>query len=98
MFFPLGGSDLIFPHHENEIAQSRCCGFSVFEDLARVKESLGIFGIFAAQAVLKFLLGRELGDNLGDPGFPRSTLDKHMVTMNLAVESGRAAKAPELTQ
>ncbi len=61
-----GGNDLMFPHHENEIAQSRCCG----HDFAQVwlhNEMLQVEGKKMSKSLGNFFTVRDLLEQ-GVPG------------------------------
>ena len=61
-----GGNDLQFPHHENEIAQSKCCG----HDFAQVwmhNEMLQVEGKKMSKSLGNFFTVRDLLDQ-GVPG------------------------------
>lgn len=61
-----GGNDLTFPHHENEIAQSKCCG----HDFAQVwmhNEMLQVEGKKMSKSLGNFFTVRDLLDQ-GVPG------------------------------
>ncbi len=61
-----GGNDLTFPHHENEIAQSKCCG----HDFAKIwmhNEMLQVEGKKMSKSLGNFFTVRDLLDD-GVPG------------------------------
>ncbi len=61
-----GGNDLMFPHHENEIAQSRCCGHE-FAQIWLHNEMLQVEGKKMSKSLGNFFTVRDLLDQ-GVPG------------------------------
>ncbi|MEL7459503.1 MAG: cysteine--tRNA ligase [Pseudomonadota bacterium] len=61
-----GGNDLMFPHHENEIAQSRCCGHG-FAQVWLHNEMLQVEGKKMSKSLGNFFTVRDLLDQ-GVPG------------------------------
>jgi len=61
-----GGNDLIFPHHENEIAQSRCMGHG-FAKIWMHNEMLQVEGKKMSKSLGNFFTARDLLDK-GIPG------------------------------
>ncbi|SHI29555.1 cysteine--tRNA ligase [Wenxinia saemankumensis] len=61
-----GGIDLAFPHHENEIAQSRCCGHG-FAQVWMHNEMLQVEGKKMSKSLGNFFTVRDLLDR-GVPG------------------------------
>ncbi len=58
-----GGSDLLFPHHENEVAQSRCaCPHGEFARIWMHNEMLRVGGQKMSKSLGNFLTVRELLD------------------------------------
>ncbi|WP_147105771.1 cysteine--tRNA ligase [Tateyamaria sp. syn59] len=61
-----GGNDLQFPHHENEIAQSKCCGHD-FANIWMHNEMLQVEGKKMSKSLGNFFTVRDLLDQ-GVPG------------------------------
>ena len=61
-----GGNDLMFPHHENEVAQSRCCGHN-FAQVWLHNEMLQVEGKKMSKSLGNFFTVRDLLDQ-GVPG------------------------------
>jgi cysteinyl-tRNA synthetase len=61
-----GGNDLTFPHHENEIAQSKCCGHG-FANIWMHNEMLQVEGKKMSKSLGNFFTVRDLLDQ-GVPG------------------------------
>src|SRR5262249_39063237 len=55
-----GGVDLIFPHHENEIAQSECCSGKAFSNLWVHSEHLLVDGKKMSKSLGNFYTLRDL--------------------------------------
>ena len=70
----LGGEDLVFPHHENEIAQSRCLQDGPFVNLWLHSEHLIVDGKKMSKSLGNFYTLRDLLDKGLDPIAIRYTL------------------------
>ncbi len=57
-----GGEDLIFPHHENEIAQSECCNGKIFARYWLHNGFLNIDNRKMSKSLGNFFTVREIGD------------------------------------
>jgi len=57
-----GGEDLVFPHHENEIAQSECCNGKVFARYWLHNAFLNIDNRKMSKSLGNFFTVREVGD------------------------------------
>ena len=55
-----GGEDLIFPHHENEIAQSECCSGKVFSNYWMHNGFLNINGLKMSKSLGNFFTVRDI--------------------------------------
>lgn len=55
-----GGEDLIFPHHENEIAQSECCSGKTFSDYWMHNGFLNINGLKMSKSLGNFFTVRDI--------------------------------------
>ena len=55
-----GGEDLVFPHHENEIAQSECCNGSIFARYWMHNAFLNINGIKMSKSLGNFFTVRDI--------------------------------------
>ncbi|MCL1830751.1 MAG: cysteine--tRNA ligase [Oscillospiraceae bacterium] len=60
-----GGLDLVFPHHENEIAQSECCNETVFARYWMHVAMLNIENRKMSKSLGNFFTVRELSDKYG---------------------------------
>ena len=57
-----GGEDLIFPHHENEIAQSECCNGKIFARYWMHNGFLNIDNRKMSKSLGNFRTGRQIGE------------------------------------
>ena len=57
-----GGEDLVFPHHENEIAQSECCNGKIFAKYWMHNAFLNIDNRKMAKSLGNFFTVREIGE------------------------------------
>ena len=55
-----GGEDLIFPHHENEIAQSECCSGKIFSNYWMHNGFLNINGLKMSKSLGNFFTVRDI--------------------------------------
>jgi cysteinyl-tRNA synthetase len=75
-----GGLDLIFPHHENEIAQSRCAhGTQAMANYWMHNGFLQVEGEKMSKSVGNFVTIRELLENWNGIGWPGDTLRFNML-------------------
>jgi cysteinyl-tRNA synthetase len=75
-----GGLDLIFPHHENEIAQSRCAhGTSVMANYWMHNGFLEVDGKKMSKSEGNFVTLRDLLENWRDYSWPSETLRFNML-------------------
>jgi cysteinyl-tRNA synthetase len=66
-----GGIDLVFPHHENEVAQSRCCfGTKVMANYWLHNGFLQVEGEKMAKSAGNFVTIREIRENWNGVGWP----------------------------
>ena len=57
-----GGEDLVFPHHENEIAQSECCNGKIFAKYWMHNAFLNIDNRKMSKSLGNFFTVREIGE------------------------------------
>ena len=70
-----GGIDLVFPHHENEIAQSRCAhGTSVMANVWMHNGFLQVEGEKMSKSLGNFVTIRELLERIGGRRWPGEVL------------------------
>jgi cysteinyl-tRNA synthetase len=75
-----GGLDLIFPHHENELAQSRCAhGTSVMANYWMHNGFVEVQGKKMSKSEGNFVTIRELLENWNDIGWPGEALRFNML-------------------
>ncbi|MFO1100709.1 MAG: cysteine--tRNA ligase [Xanthobacteraceae bacterium] len=75
-----GGIDLVFPHHENEIAQSRCAFHTpVMANYWMHNGFLMVEGEKMAKSLGNFITIRELRENWGGYGWPGEALRFNML-------------------
>ena len=75
-----GGLDLIFPHHENELAQSRCAhGTSVMANYWMHNGFVEVEGKKMSKSEGNFVTIRELLENWNDIGWPGEALRFNML-------------------
>lgn len=60
-----GGQDLIFPHHENEIAQSECCYDQKFANYWMHNGYINVDGSKMSKSLGNFFTVREIADKMG---------------------------------
>lgn len=60
-----GGQDLVFPHHENEIAQSECCNGVPFSHYWMHNGYLNIDNRKMSKSLNNFFTAREIGEKYG---------------------------------
>lgn len=60
-----GGQDLVFPHHENEIAQSECCNGVQFANYWMHNGYLNIDNKKMSKSLNNFFTAREIGEKYG---------------------------------
>ncbi len=60
-----GGQDLVFPHHENEIAQSECCNGTNFANYWMHNGYLNIDNKKMSKSLNNFFTAREIGEKYG---------------------------------
>jgi cysteinyl-tRNA synthetase len=75
-----GGIDLIFPHHENEIAQSRCAhGTPAMANIWMHNEFVHVEGDKMSKSTGNFVTIRDLLENWHDYSWPGETLRFNML-------------------
>lgn len=60
-----GGQDLIFPHHENEIAQSECCNGSSFANYWMHNGYINVDNVKMSKSLGNFFTVRDVADKYG---------------------------------
>ena len=88
-----GGLDLVFPHHENEIAQSECAWGEPFARYWMHNEYLNINNKKMSKSLGNFRTAREVGEHFGYEPIRLIMLSAHYRTpMNYSEEIMEAAK------
>ena len=60
-----GGQDLIFPHHENEIAQSECCNSSTFANYWMHNGYINVDNVKMSKSLGNFFTVRDVANEFG---------------------------------
>ena len=60
-----GGQDLIFPHHENEIAQSECCNGAAFANYWMHNGYINVDNVKMSKSLGNFFTVREVAEKFG---------------------------------
>src|SRR5699024_10116229 len=61
-----GGQDLIFPHHENEIAQSECCNGAPFANYWMHNGYINVDNVKMSKSLGNFFTVRDVAEKYGD--------------------------------
>ena len=89
-----GGQDLVFPHHENEIAQSECCNDAELANYWVHNGFLNIDNKKMGKSLGNFILVREVAEKFGYEPIRYLMVSSHYRSpMNYSVEGIEAAKA-----
>jgi cysteinyl-tRNA synthetase len=60
-----GGQDLIFPHHENEIAQSECCNYAPFANYWMHNGYINVDNVKMSKSLGNFFTVRDVAEKYG---------------------------------
>ncbi|MDR0531999.1 MAG: cysteine--tRNA ligase [Oscillospiraceae bacterium] len=89
-----GGQDLIFPHHENEIAQSECCNGVPFARFWMHNGHINVDNVKMSKSLGNFFSVREVADKYGYEPIRYLMVASHYRTpINYSVDSIEQAKA-----
>ncbi|MDR3313794.1 MAG: cysteine--tRNA ligase [Oscillospiraceae bacterium] len=89
-----GGQDLIFPHHENEIAQSECCNGVPFARYWMHNGYINVDNVKMSKSVGNFFTVREVAEKYGYEPIRFLLIASHYRSpVNYSVESVEQAKA-----
>lgn len=89
-----GGSDLIFPHHENEIAQSECATGSVLANIWMHNGMLNVDNKKMSKSAGNFFMVRDLSDKYGYESIRFMLLSVHYRSqLNYTIEVIESCKA-----
>jgi len=89
-----GGQDLVFPHHENEIAQSECCNGVPFARFWMHNGFINVDNTKMSKSLGNFFTVREVADKFGYEPIRYFMLASHYRSpVNYSVESIEQAKA-----
>ena len=89
-----GGEDLIFPHHENEIAQSECCNGAEFARFWMHNGFINVDNTKMSKSLGNFFSVREVADKFGYEPIRYFMLASHYRSpVNYSVDSIEQAKA-----
>ena len=88
-----GGEDLVFPHHENEIAQSECCNGKIFAKYWMHNAFLNIDNRKMSKSLGNFFTVREIGEKYDLQVLRFFMLNAHYrSTLNFSAELMEASK------
>ena len=89
-----GGQDLIFPHHENEIAQSECCNGAPFANYWMHNGFINVDSVKMSKSLGNFFTVREVAEKYGYEPIRYLMLASHYRSpINYSVDSIEQAKA-----
>ena len=89
-----GGQDLIFPHHENEIAQSECCNGAPFANYWMHNGFINVDSVKMSKSLGNFFTVREVAEKYGYEPIRYLMLASHYRSpFNYSVDSIEQAKA-----
>ncbi|MDR2526033.1 MAG: cysteine--tRNA ligase [Oscillospiraceae bacterium] len=89
-----GGQDLVFPHHENEIAQSECCNGAPFARYWMHNGYINVDSVKMSKSAGNFFTVREVAEKYGYEPIRYLLISSHYRSpVNYSVESVEQAKA-----
>jgi len=89
-----GGQDLVFPHHENEIAQSECCNGAPFARYWMHNGYINVDNVKMSKSLGNFFTVREVAEKYGYEPIRYLMLASHYRSpINYSVDSIEQAKA-----